>query len=63
MVSTFNDLSVIHDDYEVGIAYGRQSVCNDKACAAAHDSLHGVLNFLFCARVYVRRGLVEDEYF
>lgn len=53
MVSAFNDLSVIHDDYEVGIAYGRQSVCNDKACAAAHDSLHGVLNFFLGARVNI----------
>lgn len=53
MVSAFDDFSVIHDDYEVGIAYGRQPVGNDKACAAAHNSLHGVLNFFLGARVNI----------
>ena len=58
----FDNMAVIEDDDEVGIADGAQAVGDDKGSTALHQRVHSTLYKSFCTGVDARSGLVEDEH-
>lgn len=62
MLSLLNDVTVFHDQDDVGIANGGQSVCHDKACATVHHAGKRILDFQLGARINGGGSLIQNEH-
>ena len=62
MRALFDYVSVAHYEYKVGGTNGRKPVRDHKRRLAVGQFVKGFLNFHFGARVYVRRGFVENKH-
>ena len=62
MGALFNDASVVHDTYAVGICDGAQSMGDDYRGAVAHQSLKRLLNETFALGIERGGGLVENKH-
>ena len=61
MTALLDDGAVLHHQDAVGVPYGGKAVGDDKAGAALHQRVHGLLDFQLRARVHAGGGLVENE--
>ena len=62
VVSRFNDFTVVHDQYNISLAYSRKSMRYDKARASLGHFREGVLNLHFSARVNAGRSLIKYKH-
>ena len=62
MVALLDDVSRLHDENYIRIAYGRKAMRHDKARAPFHQAIKGLLNFEFRSCVNGRSRLVQDEH-
>ena len=63
VIAAFNDLSVIHDDDQIRVPDGRQTVGNHDAGTVAHHHLHRILNRLFGAGIHIGGRLIQNKDF
>ena len=62
MVALLDDVAVLHHQNDVRLADGREAMGDNKARAALHQAVEGLLNFDLRARVDGGCRLVEDEH-
>lgn len=62
MAALFDDVSVRHEQYDVCVAYSRQTVRDHEARPAAHERVHRFAYLRLRPRIHAARGLVEDEH-
>jgi hypothetical protein len=61
MISLFDNLAVVDDDYLVRITDGAQAVSNDEAGAAFHQAQQSLLDAHLGARVHAAGGFIQDQ--
>ena len=61
MIALFHDVSVVHDENQVGVADCGQPVGDDKAGAVLHQLIHGLLDVQFGLGVDGTGRLVENQ--
>ena len=61
MGTSFYNSAVIHDDDEVSVAYGGETVCYDDAGTPLHELVEGLLYGEFALGVECAGGFVKDE--
>ena len=59
--AALDDLALVHDEDQVGVADGRQAMRDDEGRAAGEQLLQRCLDELLAARVDAGGGLVQDE--
>ena len=62
MAAVLDDVALLHDQNEVGVADGGQTVGDDEAGAVFRQPVHGPLGDEFCPGVHGGGGLVQNEH-
>ena len=61
MLSGFDNVAVIHDQDQIGIADRGEAVSDDEACASLHEVLHAFLDQDFGTGIDGGRCLIENQ--
>ena len=56
-----HDVAVPHDKDQVGVLDGGQAVCDDKAGAALHQTVHGGLDALLGAGIHTAGSFIQNQ--
>ena len=61
MITALDDLSVLQNHDGVGVAHGGEAVGDHKGSPFSHQTVHALLDVLFCSRIDGARRLIEDQ--
>ena len=61
MVALLDDIAVLHNQDDIRVANGRETVRDDEACASLHQVIHRTLDQLFCTGIDRTGRFIQDE--
>lgn len=61
MITALDDLSVLQNHDGVGVAHGGEAVGDHKGSPFSHQTVHALLDVLFCSRIDGARRFIEDQ--
>ncbi len=61
MITALDDLSILQNHDGVGVAHGGEAVGDHKGGPFCHQTVHALLDVLFCSRIDGARRFIEDQ--
>ena len=61
MITALNDLSVLQNHDGVGVPHGGETVGDHEGGPFCHQTIHALLDVLFCSRIDRTRRFIEDQ--
>ena len=61
MITALDDLSILQNHDGVGVAHGGEAVGDHKGSPFSHQTVHALLDVLFCSRIDGARRFIEDQ--